>query len=114
MHRGEIIPDERDDYLWCLHCARAYKWGEYRLIGELQMCAYEGCNGDTVMDGWTWRAVREGNPDYPKVPKLGHVYELNRTPENGELEFRRFQHVAKYSGGLLPQATAARVLGLSK
>jgi hypothetical protein len=84
------------------------------MINGLQMCPYDGCNGDTVMDGWTWESVREGNPDYPRIPRLGHVYELNRTPGNTEDEFRRFQHVARYSGGLLPQATAARVLRLSK
>jgi hypothetical protein len=78
------------------------------------MCPYETCNGNTVMDGWRWEEVREGNPDYPKTPKRGHVYELNRTPGNIAEEFDRFQRVSKYSRGLLPQAQAAVVLGLSK
>ena len=66
------------------------------------------------MDGWRWEEVREGDPDYPKTPKLGHVYELNRTPGNIADEFGRFQHVSKIVGGLVPQAQAALVLGLSK
>jgi hypothetical protein len=114
MHRAEMIPDERPEFLWCLHCERAYRWGEYRLIGGLQMCPYDGCDGDTVMDGWPWDSVRKGKQGYPKVPRLGHVYELYRTPGNVEDEFQRFQHASKYASGLMPQATAARVLGLSK
>ena len=66
------------------------------------------------MDGWRWEEVREGNPDYPKTPKLGHVYELNRTPGNIADEFYRFQRASKFAGGLVPQAQAALVLGLSK
>lgn len=114
MHRADIGPSERSDYLWCLHCCRAYKWGEYRVVNGLQMCPYDGCSGDTVLDGWTWPSVRKGNRGYPRVPKLGHVYELYRTSENIDYEFRRYQQVARFSGGLLPQATAATVLGLSK
>ena len=101
-------------FLWCFHCGRAYRWGEYREIGGLQMCPYMGCNGDTVMDGWRWDEVREGKPRYPKKPKLGHVYELNRTLGNTREEFLRFQQISKYTGGLVPQAQAAAVLGLSK
>ncbi|MGH8093985.1 MAG: hypothetical protein ACREIF_11005 [Chthoniobacterales bacterium] len=111
MHRGE---EDHSEYLWCLHCYRAYRWGEYRLINGLQMCPYDGCNGDTFIDGWTWESVRESNPKYPKIPKLGHVYELNRTPGDLDGELREFQRASKYAGGLLPQAQAARILGLSK
>jgi len=115
MHRERIYLDEKPcAFLWCLHCGRAYRWGEYREMNGLQMCPYKGCDGDTVMDGWSWEEVREGNPDYPKTPKLGHVYELNRTPGNIADEFYRFQHASKFFGGLLPQAQAASVLGLSK
>jgi hypothetical protein len=111
MHRGE---EDRCDYLWCLHCYRAYRWGEYRLIDGLQMCPYDGCNGDTFIDGWTWESVRRGNPKYPKVPKLGHVYELNRKPGDLEGEFQEFERASKWAGGLVPQAQAALILGLSK
>jgi hypothetical protein len=115
MDRERMFEDEKPcAFLWCLHCGRAYEWGEYRQIDGLQMCPYEGCDGDTVMDAWRWEDVREGNPDYPKTPKLGHVYELNRTPGNIREEFARFQMVAKHVGGLVPQAQAARILGLSK
>jgi hypothetical protein len=58
--------------------------------------------------------VGEGNPDYPTTPKAGHVYELNRTPGNIADEFGRFQRVSTFVGGLMPQAQAALVLGLSK
>jgi hypothetical protein len=116
MDRERIYLDEKPcAFLWCLHCGRAYRWGEYREINGLQMCPYEGCDGDTVMDGWPWEEVREGNPDYPKTPKLGHVYELNRgRRETSRNEFYRFQQVSKFVGGLVPQAQAALVLGLSK
>ena len=71
MDREKIFADEKPcKYLWCLHCERAYKWGNFRLINNLQMCPYEGCNGDTVMDGWKWEEVCEANPDYPDVPEL--------------------------------------------
>lgn len=78
------------------------------------MCPYDGCNGDTFIDGWEWESVRQGNPKYPKKPKMGHVYELNRTPGDIDGEFQEFQHASKYGGGLLPQAQAAMILGLSK
>ena len=115
MDRESVFVDETPcAFLWCLHCGRAYRWGEYREIDGLQMCPYEGCDGDTVVDGWRWEDVREGNPDYPKTPKLGHVYELNRTPGNIADEFKRFQRVSKLVGGLVPQTQAAVILGLSK
>jgi hypothetical protein len=114
MDRARIIPDEKPAFLWCLHCNRAYRWGEYRVVNGLQMCPYDGCSGDTVMDGWTWDSVRKGNPDYPKTPKLGHVYGLNRTPGNIQEEFNRFQHASKFARGLVPQAQAALILELSK
>ena len=63
-------------YLWCLHCERAYRRGECREVDGLQMCPYEGCNGDTVMDGWSWGSVREQHPDYPVIPAKGVLYPL--------------------------------------
>jgi len=114
MDRERILGEKPGGFLWCLHCGRTYRWGEYREINGLEMCPYDGCDGNTVFDGWRWEEVREGSPDYPKTPKRGHVYELNRTPGNIAEEFERFQRVSKYSGGLLPQAQAAVVLGLSR
>lgn len=77
LHRDEVFDEEkRSDYLWCLHCERTYKRGEFRLVNGLQMCPYEGCDGDTVLDAWDWAKVREMHPEYPEVPERGKVYPL--------------------------------------
>jgi hypothetical protein len=70
------IDDGTSEYQWCLHCERAYKRGEHRLIDGLEMCPYDGCDGDTVMDGWSWSSVRGSHPEYPEVPEKGKVYAL--------------------------------------
>lgn len=54
------------DWALCLHCGRAYKIGEYRLIDGLQMCPYEGCDGDTVFDPVHYSEKDE--------PQRDHVY----------------------------------------
>ena len=64
------------DWLWCLHCERVYQAGEYREQKKLQMCPYEGCNGDTVLDAWTWESLREIHPEYPKIPTRETLYPL--------------------------------------
>ena len=51
-----------------------YVRGEYRPVGDLQMCPYAGCDGDTVVDAWDWEAIREGHSDYPENPVEGTVY----------------------------------------
>lgn len=66
--------DRRSDFMWCLHCERAYRRGEYRLVGGLRMCPYEGCDGDTVFDGWDWADIRYVHPEYPRTPEKGKVY----------------------------------------
>jgi len=77
LHRDEAFDEEKlSDYLWCLHCERTYKRGEFRLVNGLQMCPYEGCDGDTVLDAWDWAKVREMHPEYPEVPERGKVYPL--------------------------------------
>ena len=45
-------------WLWCLHCERCYKAGEYREIDGLQYCPYPECDGTTVLDGWVWDDVQ--------------------------------------------------------
>ena len=52
-----------DTIVWCVHCKRKYRLGDMRVI-ELnkrnnlfgidtdQMCAYDGCSGDTVIDAF--------------------------------------------------------------
>jgi hypothetical protein len=115
MDREKIFADEKPcAFLWCLHCQRPYKWGQFRLIDGLQMCPYEGCDGDTVMDGWEWKKICEANPDYPDVPELGKVYPLYRTSKNVSPEFRRFERVSKSLGGLMFGTQAAEVLGVSR
>ncbi|MDD4870967.1 MAG: hypothetical protein PHR77_10440 [Kiritimatiellae bacterium] len=63
-------------FLWCLHCERTYRRGECRVINGLQMCPYDGCNGDTVMDAWPWGSLREGHSDYPVIPEEGKRYPM--------------------------------------
>jgi len=75
-HREETFGTPDGTWLWCLHCERAYKSGEYRELRGLQMCPYEGCDGSTVMDGWDWKDVRRANPAYPKEPERGKEYPL--------------------------------------
>ena len=64
------------DWLWCLHCERVYQAGEYREIDGLQMCPYDGCDGSTVLDGWTWERMREIYPEYPEIPTRDTHYQL--------------------------------------
>jgi hypothetical protein len=67
------------DWVWCLHCQRCYQVGEFREIRGLQMCPYDDCGGDTVVDAWSWlpREYSEGvrRPDWPEVPERGVFYE---------------------------------------
>ena len=70
------------DYLWCLHCERAYKYGEFREIKGLQMCPYDDCDGDTVLDSWEWERITDANPEYPETPERNKEYPLY--PKKGE------------------------------
>ena len=70
-----FVEDEKPNYLWCLHCERAYPYGEYRQVDDLQMCPYEGCGGDTVIDAWPWPKLRDAH-GYPDVPEKGERYPL--------------------------------------
>lgn len=64
---------KRGSWVWCLHCERCYKVGEFRQVGELQYCPFADCDG-TVIDAWEWSTIRDANPGYPEVPELGKVY----------------------------------------
>lgn len=79
----------KSEYMWCLHCERTYKYGEFREVKKkpfvvnhvryepiLQMCPYEDCNGDAVLDAWEWDRIRESHPEYPEIPEKGKVYPL--------------------------------------
>lgn len=68
--------EARSAYQWCLHCERTYKRGEHRLVGDILMCPYDGCNGDTFSDGWDWDQFRSELPQYPAVPELGKKYPM--------------------------------------
>jgi hypothetical protein len=67
---------KRSVFFWCLHCERTYRQGECREINGLQMCPYDGCNGDTVCDAWPWEDIRSYNPQYPVIPEEGKVYPM--------------------------------------
>lgn len=80
--KGEVCVFERSlifnenpkpEYLWCCHCNRVYKYGEFRLVNDLQMCPYSGCNGDTVMDACDWSELQKFY-GYPEIPEKGVVY----------------------------------------
>lgn len=76
MERFKALVGSKKSWYWCLHCERAYPLGSYRQQGGLQMCPYKGCEGDTVMDAWTWKRIREINPGYPEVPVLAQRYPM--------------------------------------
>lgn len=63
------------DFLWCIHCERAYQYGEFRRSGTRQLCPYVSCAGAEVF-AWDWEKVRAANPDYPAEPSPGVVYPL--------------------------------------
>jgi hypothetical protein len=77
MDREKVFgAQDQSKYLWCLHCERSYLRGRHRQVGSLQMCPYDGCDGDAVIDAWSWPSVRENNPGYPETPQDGVVYPL--------------------------------------
>lgn len=75
-HRDAAFGKSECKYFWCLHCERAYENGQWREEGELQMCPYDNCDGDAVLDAWEWSKIREEHPDYPEVPEIGKSYPL--------------------------------------
>ena len=78
FERDKIFKEKkRSDYLWCLHCERTYRWGEFRKVGNLQMCPYEGCGGDAVIDAKDWESIRDYHPEYDKIPEKDKVYPLH-------------------------------------
>lgn len=51
------------DWVWCAHCQRVYKVGEFREInikgGIEQLCPYSDCDGSAVFDAWHWGGTFE-------------------------------------------------------
>ena len=82
--RNEIFGEDTsgDAILWCLSCERTYLYKEHRTmcidLGEelLEICAYQDCTGDAVLDAKDWEWVREKHTDYPETPEKGKVYPL--------------------------------------
>ena len=75
--RGNFVPRtaRQPDFLWCIHCERAYQHGDFRRAGGRQLCPYVSCAGAEVF-AWDWEKVRSANPDYPAEPVAGVVYPL--------------------------------------
>jgi hypothetical protein len=62
-------------WVWCLHCNRAYKVGEFRTIKGLQYCPYEDCDGTTVLDAWLWEDLRKNTGIiHPEQPRKDVIY----------------------------------------
>lgn len=86
-HRDQIFDEEkRSDYLWCLHCERIYRRGEFRWEGKFQMCPYEGCDGSTVLDGIDWERFRDDYKEYPVIPERGRRYPMYPIEEEEEYD----------------------------
>jgi hypothetical protein len=79
-------PDSNALFLWCLHCERTYRRGECREVNGLQMCPYDGCDGDTVTDAFPWSQIRDANPQYPVIPEHGARYAMypKQSKEKGQ------------------------------
>lgn len=72
-----------DAWIWCLHCNRCYRnhnaaWSAREKIFR---CAYYGCNGSLLVDGWDWQQIAQAN-GYPNEPELNTVYpQFGGTPK---------------------------------
>ena len=80
-HRVRSFGPSESGILWCLHCERTYDELDYAEeideLGEtMQMCAYEDCDGDAVIDAWDWSKIREAHPEYPGKPAPNTRYPL--------------------------------------
>ena len=70
------IPGWKDgDWVWCMHCERVYKVGEFRMVGNRQMCPYRGCTGDAVDDAWHWEKFAQAN-HHPEIPERDRFYPI--------------------------------------
>ena len=89
IDREQAFGKPKGKYMWCLHCERTYEYGQFRVqrvkpfivdhikyAPEFEMCPYEDCDGDTVLDAWNWEDIREHHPDYPEIPVAGKRYPL--------------------------------------
>lgn len=69
--------------MYCLNCERTYAHGVYRILSEekgerlFQMCPYEDCDADAVLNAREWEWVLTLHPEYPKTPVSSVVYPLH-------------------------------------
>jgi len=78
-HREMIMEHLGPGWIRCLRCERAYKREEVRWDHKngVYMCAYEGCDGDALLDAWDYEE-RRVECGWPEVPERGVVYPLYR------------------------------------
>ncbi len=77
LDREKVFTERpKPKFLWCMHCERAYKYGEFRKVENLQLCPYDGCEGDTVVDAYDWNNCRKDED--PEIPKYGEFYPAYR------------------------------------
>jgi len=85
-----------DEPCWCLHCERAYKFGEFKVIegqelddgSPMQFCPYEDCDGSTMLDAWAWSDIKEHHPEYPDRPQRNKFYPLYDYPDGHEMAYK--------------------------
>lgn len=67
----------KSDYLWCLHCEKAYPRSWLKRGGY---CPTFGCSGAGLgLDIYEWKPdgwPRVNHPEYPEVPEVGKEYPL--------------------------------------
>lgn len=62
-------------HVWCIHCERAYPYGDFRQVGIRHLCPYTDCVGAAAF-AWDWQRVRRVNANYPREPMRGVTYPL--------------------------------------
>ena len=76
----EVLFDGSSEFQWCLHCQRASKKGNYKLVpydsDYYLLCPFDDCDGDIMMDIVDWDSYREGREDLPELPEEGKLYSL--------------------------------------
>ncbi len=69
--------------MWCMQCEKTYPHGKFRTafdsMGEelMQMCPYEDCDSDAVLNSKEWSWVIGYHPEYPEKPEEGVIYPLH-------------------------------------
>lgn len=109
--RGNPLPPP--DFYWCLHCERTYRRGEYRQVNDLQMCPYAGCDGDAVLDAWSWNSIQRDSP-YPERPLEGVVYPIYRSEREDRKkpsrpDFTNTELEALLSTAFIPYQCSAKI-----